>query len=218
MLPRLSLLPLIVLTIAGIAVGQSNHFTGLVHSSLPPFDFRVHVDSKHEGLAAGFSAIDRIEIRSAGRQVQTINFAGEDTPIVVGPWRESISLRDVDCDGYKDLLVRISLGAHGDAWYSLHRFDKASGVFVANPQFSGLPLQKVDCHNKLITTYVNSGAAGCVYESGTYRWVDGELLPVRIESQEVTEGGFNRIVRSWNNGKATDLTQRIEGDHCHQTK
>jgi len=217
MLTRLRLLPPIVFAIACVATAQSNRFVGIVHPSLPDFEFRVHVNDKKDGLTKGFQAIDRIEVRSAGRPVQTIRFAGEDTPTFRGPWKEAVSLQDVDCDGYKDLLVQISVGVHGDAWYHLYRFNQARGLFVEYPRFSSLPLEKIDCRNKLITTYVNSGAAGCVYESGTYRWVDGELLPVRIESQEIAnDGGFTRVVSSWSNGKDTILKQRVDGDDCHR--
>jgi hypothetical protein len=217
MLGRLSLLSLILSAAACVAAAQSSRFTGIVHPSVPPFEFLIHVGKNHGDLEEGFVAIDRIEIRSAGRLVQTIQFEGEDAPIVQAPWKEAVSLRDVDCDGYKDLLVRTTVGIHGDAWYHLYRFNPAQGKFVAYPRFSDLPLEKVDCRNKQITTYVNSGAAGCAYESGIYRWVNGELSPVRIETQEPTEdGGFTRTVRSWPNGKETVHKQRVNGDDCHR--
>ena len=217
MLTRLRLPQLIFFAVGCVATPQSGRFVGIVHPSLPPFQFRVHVENNPDARAEGFVAIDRIEVRSAGRYLQTIRFEGEDIPTVQGPWAESVSLRDVDCDGYKDLLVRTSVGIHGDAWYHLYRFNQARRLFVAYPSFDILPLQKVDCRNKSITTYVNSGAAGCLYERGTYRWVSGELLPARIESQELADdGGFTRVVRWWTNGKETVRKQRIDGDDCHR--
>lgn len=213
---RLRPLPLIILAVAYVSMGQSSRFTEVIHPSLPPFEFRVHVDDKQQALANGFSAIDSIGIESAGKPLQTLSFSGDDVPIINGPWRNAISLRDVDCDGYKDLLVRLTIGIHGDSWYHLYRFNQTSHLFVEYPRFSTLPLQKVDCRINLLTTYVNSGAAGCVYESGKYRWVDGELFPVRIESQEIADGGFNRIIRSWTKGKEVDIKQHIEGDDCHR--
>jgi hypothetical protein len=217
MLTRLRLLPAIVFAIACVATAQSNRFAGIVHSSLPPFEFSVHVDDKKDGSTDGFHALDRIEVRSAERPVQTIQFVGEDTPTFRGPWKEAVSLQDVDCDGYKDLLVQMSVGIHGDAWYHLYRFNQARGQFVEYPRFSSLPLKKIDCRRKLITTYVNSGAAGCVYESGTYRWANGELLPMRIESQEIADDrGFMRTVSSWSHGKEAIRKRRIDGDDCHR--
>jgi hypothetical protein len=177
----------------------------------------VHVDDKKDGSTEGFHALDRIEVRSAERPVQTIQFVGEDTPTFRGPWKEAVSLQDVDCDGYKDLLVQMSVGIHGEAWYHLYLFNQARGQFVEYPRFSSLPLKKIDCRRKLITTYVNSGAAGCVYESGTYRWANGELLPMRIESQEIADDrGFMRTVSSWSHGKEAIRKRRIDGDDCHR--
>jgi hypothetical protein len=216
MLTRLKLPPAIFFAVACVVTAQSNRFTGIVHPSLSPFEFRVHIDDKKDGMTEGFRAIDSVEVRSAGRPVQTIRFAGEETPIFRGPWKEVVSLRDVDCDGYKDLLVQISVGIHGDAWYHLYRFNQARSLFVEYPRFSSLPLKKIDCRNKLVVTYVNSGAAGCAYESGTYRWVDGELLPVRIESQEIATDGFTRVVSTWSNGKETIVKERVDGDDCHR--
>ena len=217
MLTRLRFPAAIVFAVACVAAAQSNRFTGIVHPSLPPFEFRVHIDDKKDGMTEGFHVIDRIEVRTAERPVQTIRFAGEEPPTFRGPWREVVSLRDVDCDGYKDLLVQMSVGVHGDAWYHLYRFNQARSLFVEYPRFSSLPLEKIDCRNKLVTTYVNSGAAGCAYESGTYRWVDGELLPVRIESQEIaSDGGFTRVVSTWSNGKETIVKQRVDEDDCHR--
>jgi hypothetical protein len=219
MLTRRRLLPLIVLAGACVASAQSIRFVGIVHPSLPAFEFRVHVDGKKDGVAEGFYAIDSIEVRSTERLVQTIRFMDKDTPINhtdTKIWGEPVTLRDIDCDGYKDLLVRITVGIHGDAWYHLFRFNQARGLFVEYPRFSTLPFRNVDCRSKVVTTYVNSGGAGCFYESGAYRWAKGELLPVRIESQEAADsGGFTRIVRSWSSGKETSLKQHIDGKDCH---
>src|ERR1700730_1144704 len=142
MLIRLRLVPLIVFAVAYVATVQSDRFAGIVHPSLPSFEFRVHIDDKKDGPTEGFHAIDRIEVRSAGRPVQRIQFVGEDTPTFRGPWKEVVSLQDVDCDGYKDLLVQMSVGIHGDAWYHLYRFNPARGLFVEYPRFSSLPLRK----------------------------------------------------------------------------
>jgi hypothetical protein len=216
MFARLRLLPLIVLAFSLVAAAQSDRFEGIVHPSLPLFEFRVHLENNAGALAGGFQAIDRIEVRSAGRRTQTIRFADDTAPAFRGPWRDVVYLEDVDCDGYKDLLVRTTMGIHGDAWYRLYRFDQVRDVFVEYPRFSKLPLKRVDCPNKSITTYVNSGAAGCEYESAVYRWVNGELQPVRVESQEVAEGGgFTRTVRTWDQGKETAVKQRVSPDDCH---
>jgi len=205
-----------VLAFACIAAAQSSSIDGIVHPSLPPFEFLVHYENTEGVFAEGFEGIDRIEVRSGGRHIQTIGFEGEDPPLITASWGEAVSLQDVDCDGYKDLLVRANVGAHGDAWYHLYRFNPKRGAFEEYLEFSSLPFKSVDCSDKVVKTYVNSGAAGCAYESGTYRWVDGELLPVRIESQEAADRGFTRTVRSWSDGKETVTKQSIGKGDCHR--
>jgi hypothetical protein len=215
-LTRSTRVALLALALLSVSAAQSSRVVGIIHRSLPPFEFLVYFDNNRGGLAEGAEPIDHIEVRSAGRHIQTIHFAPQDAPIVDGRWVEALSLRDVDCDGYKDLLVRKAAGIHGDDWYYLYRFNRARGVFVAYPRFSSLPLKNVNCGANIVTTYVNSGAAGCAYESGTYHWVDGELLPMRIESQEVTDGGFIRTIRSWSTGTETVVKQIVDAHDCHR--
>ncbi len=180
------------------ARAQTTRLTGSVHPGSPPIEILVHNQIGEEE----FAKIDRVDIRSRGHLLQTISFNGDEVP-TVRLSGETVRLIDIDCDGYKDLLVQHSVGIHGDAWYHLFRFNPAENKFVAYRRFSELPFVSVDCGKKVVTTYVNSGAAGCFYESGIYRWEKGELVPVRMETQvasEENDGTFTRTIRTLRNG------------------
>jgi hypothetical protein len=197
------------------AVASPKHYSGIVHGSLPRFDFAINeVDT---GENNGGKRITSIEIRSSNKLVQTIRFEDdENAPIDFAPG-DLVTLEDVDCDGYKDLLVRSLVGVHGDAWYHIYRFNTASHHFIEYAPFTTLAYSGVNCHTKLVKTYVNSGAAGCIYEAGWYHWVGGALLPVRIESQEGGEdGSFQRTIKVWRNGKEVVLSSTsVSANDCH---
>ncbi|MGA2167755.1 MAG: hypothetical protein ABSG62_06045 [Terracidiphilus sp.] len=168
--------------------------------------------------SSGAKRITSIDIHSAKKLVQTIRFEDdEDAPIDFAPGN-LVTLKDVACDGYKDLLVRNLVGVHGDAWHHLYRFDPAKRQFVEYAPFIELAYKGVDCRTKVVKTYVNSGAAGCIYEAGWYQRVNGELFPVRIESQDEDDNSsFLRTIRVWRNGKAIVLsTNSIPADDCHE--
>ena len=197
------------------AIASPKHYSGIVRDSLPRFDFAINeVDT---GENNGGKRITSIEIRSSKILVQTIRFDdAENAPIDFAPG-DLVTLEDVDCDGYKDLLVRYLVGVHGDAWYHLYRYNPAKGQFVEYVPFTELAYSGVNCHTKLVKTYVNSGAAGCSYEAGWYHWVNGELSPVRIESQDGGEdGSFRRTIKVWRNGKEVVLsTKSVSVNDCH---
>lgn len=208
------LLLICVTPLAGFA--QTKHFSGIVNPSLPRYAFVIH----ENGAASedGPTEIQSIEVRSAGKLVQTIHYENDDdAPIDFAPG-DMVTLQDIECNGYKDLLVRRSVGVHGDAWYDLYRFDPTRRRFNLYAPFSDLPYVGVDCKTGVIHTYVNSGAAGCMYSSGEYRWIHHKLEPVRIEDQEGGIGGtFTRKVTIWRAGKGTVLSQRsIPQDDCHR--
>lgn len=201
------------LATAIVAGASTKHFSGIVHQSLPPFRFTIY----EAGDGDGPKRITSIEIQSEHKLTQTIGFDDEDqAPIDFAPG-PTVTLEDLDCDGYKDLLVRTLVGVHGDAWYRLFRFDFSKRKFVEYRPFIDIAYKSVDCRKNLVKTYVNSGAAGCIYESGWYHWVNGVLRPVRIESQDGGENGsFVRTIRVWRDGKEVVLsTKSIPADDCH---
>jgi hypothetical protein len=198
---------------ATAAGASTKQFSGIVHRSLPPFRFTIY----ELGEGDGPKRITAIEINSAQRPVQTIRFDDEDDAPIDFALGVPATLEDVDCDGYKDLLVQNLVGVHGDAWYRLFRFDFSKRQFVEYGPFKDLAYKGVNCRTKLIKTYVNSGAAGCIYEAGWYHWINEVLLPVRIESQDDGENGsFARTIRVWRDGKEVILsTTSIPADNCH---
>jgi hypothetical protein len=203
----------ISLMMAITAGASTRELLGSVHRTLPPFRFTIY----EVGEGDGSKQITSIEIHSAERLVQTIRFDDDgNAPIDFAPG-DPLTLQDVDCDGYKDLLVRNLVGVHGDAWYRLFRFDSSNRRFVEYGPFKDLAYKSVDCSTKLLKTYVNSGAAGCIYEAGWYHWVNQVLLPVRIESQDGGDNGsFIRTIRLWRNGKEMVLSKNsVPVDNCH---
>ncbi|MGA9643206.1 MAG: hypothetical protein WBQ72_17550, partial [Terriglobales bacterium] len=211
---RIVVLALIVLC-AHVAPSQSVNLTGDVRSGVP--HFQIHYTGAKDD-ANGFATIHSITIRQSGKTIQTIRFSGEDVPRV-RDFRKAVQLRDINCDGYKDLLIEHLTGVHGDSWYHLYLFNRNSGMFVAYPQFSQLAFKQVDCRTREITTYVNSGQAGCAYESALYRWVNDSLTPVRIESQEASgeqNDTFTRTIQMWSGTKREVRKLRVPADDCHR--
>lgn len=204
---------LLAFLVVSASAAASEHYAGFVHKSLPRFDFTIsEVDTGN-----GASRITSIEIRTSKKLVQTIHFDDdENAPIGFSP-EEMVTLEDVDCDGYKDLLVTSLVGVHGDAWYHLYRFDPSKHRFIEYAPFTDLPYSGVNCHTKIVKTYINSGAAGCDYEAGWYHWVKGNLLPLRIESQDAgANESYQRTIRVWRDGKEVILSSMlVAADDCH---
>jgi hypothetical protein len=164
-----------------------------------------------------FSEILSVEITTGGRHVQSIQYSGEEKP-AVPVVSEAVRLTDVNCDGFKDLLVQHDVGVHGDAWYRLYLFEPSKGRFVLYPRFSKLPFKTVDCQSKIVNTHLNSGAAGCIYEDADYRWSGKRLIPIRIESQMSSDEAmetFTRTVERWHSGKRTVTKKTVSAENCH---
>jgi hypothetical protein len=194
---------------------QVRRFSEVIQPSLPRFEFLVHESSSVEANEA--RRITSIEILSAGKHLQSFQFPDDDdAPIDFAPGAP-VTFEDVNCDGYKDLLVRQLVGIHGDAWYSLYLFDQVKHRFVVYPPFRQLPYVSTDCRTGHIKTYLNSGAAGCVYEAGWYRWAGRELVPSRTESQDGGDNGsFIRTIEVWRNGKESIVLEtQVPIDDCH---
>ena len=189
--------------------GETRSLSVVVNASLPKYQIVVHQDD------AG-TQISQIDIRSGGKLIQTIRYSDEDeAPVGFAPGPE-VRLDDVDWDGYKDLLVAKMVGRSGDSWYYLYRFSLKERKFVEYAPFSELAYDGVNCHTKIVKTYVNSGAAGCSYEAGQYRWIKGILVPIRIESQDVSGDGFARTVRVYPGGELKVISERnLSFEDCH---
>ena len=200
--------------LACLAGSKTFRLSGSVHPGRAPFKIVVHAEPNGE---SGFNEILSVEITSGGRHVQSIVYKGEEKP-TVSVLSQAVVLADINCDGFKDLLVQYQGNNHGNAWYHLYLFEPAKGIFVSYDPFSELPFRKANCHSKTITTYVNEGAAGCEYTSGEYRWSGKTLIPIRMETQ-ANDGNtdeFIRTVETWMAGKRRVDTKKISGNDCHK--
>ena len=220
MTPRCWTLLALVVVSANFCFAREIHIAGTVSRALPPFDVTVHVDGD-VSADQGAGTIDRVEIRSAGKVIRTIQFEYPDEAPAAFPDDQVASFVDVDCDGYKDLLVRKRVGYGGaNAWYYLYLYDVAAHTFVISPKFDELPFRDADCKTKLIHTYNREGLAGCMYERGVYRWVHHELMPVRLIVQD--SDGDSSVVRTiyiWRDGKKEVLSRRSFAlEHCHDIR
>jgi hypothetical protein len=155
-----------------------------------------------------------------GKQlVQTISFASD--PIVSRKDQNPLALEDEDCDGYRDLEVTITGGVHGDWWERLFRFDPKLQKFVEVKGFEQYPSPEPECKLGILHTYVNTGAAGCTYEKGTYRWREGKLEPVVKEAQDVPHvearkiSFYVRTIDRWREGHHSRRIIKIPVDDCH---
>jgi hypothetical protein len=193
-----------------LAHAQSGDFSEA--SGQLEFRFKIESQTKMD-----FTVVKTIEVWNRGTKVQTISFEGNSELPTTPKGKKPIRFEDVDCDGFKDLLVHMTQGVHGDSWYELFRYRPESERFARYPKFAEKAFEKVDCKKKTVTTYVNSGAAGCDYGSGTYRWQDGELVPVRLETQETTSvtNVAIRSIETWVDGKHSVKRRRIIGENCH---
>ena len=202
-------------TLASSAIlwGGTRTLTGVVNPKLPRYQILVHEAGSDDDAGRQISQID---IRSGGKLIQTIRYSDDDeAPVGLAPGPD-VRLEDVDCDGYNDLLVAKLVGRSGDSWYYLYRFSLKEQKFVEYSSFSELAYDGVNCSTKIVKTYVNSGAAGCRYEAGQYRWIEGALVPIRIESQDSNGDGFVRTVRVYKGGKPTVVSeQKLSFENCH---
>ena len=120
---RAVLLVIAELVCASVAFSQTVSFQAKVSSNLPVFQIEY---SGIKNEVTGFSAINSIAIRQNEKTVQTIHFSGDDVSNV-RDLREAVQLRDINCDGYKDLLIEFLTGIHGDWWYHLYLFQPEDG-------------------------------------------------------------------------------------------
>jgi hypothetical protein len=214
---RSIVLAIVVFALCGFATRtQPFRLRGRVRADLPVLTFVAPTTP----FTDEYSVKSRMVTVHEGKQlVQTIWLA--DNPIVTFKEQNPLSLEDVDCDGYRDLAVTIESGIHGDTWERLFRFDPKLQKFVEVKGFEQYPSPEPECKLGILHTYVNSGAAGCMYEQGTYRWVGGKLEPLEKESQDLPDAEtgkisyFVRTIDRWQGGHRSRRTIKIPIDDCH---
>lgn len=213
---RTCTLALLALTLCGFAVRTKPfQLRGRAHADLPVLTITAKTRPP-QSEANGFLEVTAITIREGDRVVQTISFRDELPTTREG--LNPISFEDIDCDGYRDIVVTQTVGVHGDTWERLFRFDPTIKKFVEVKGFEQYPSPEADCKRKILHTYVESGAAGCIYERGTYHWVAGKLEPLEKESQEASTDGrdaFVRTVDRWREGHHSRRIIKIPVDDCH---
>src|SRR5205085_2827784 len=110
--------------------------------------------------------------------------------------QNAVRFQDIDCDGYRDILIQKTIGTSANTWYYLFRFHLNTGRFVEYERFAKISFVSVNCKDKTVKAYAQQGQAGCAYESDGYQWVQGELKRIRRESQVYDDGEFVRTIRT----------------------
>lgn len=161
--------------------GAICHFN--IHKSLPTYNFYLRGDVES-------NTIDQIEItKGIGNEtfVQKLEARMGESPI--GNFFE---IQDINSDGYNDIRLTNTWGATGNTFYNYWLFDPSKNIFVENTDLSSLSNPTPQLQTKTITTYKTGGMAGCIYTKGTYKFdSDGNLVPIRLEKQDLIEGNKN---------------------------
>jgi len=219
MLNEKKLLSVIMLSVSAAGFGQTETFVGSINPRLPAVTITTQYEKSRDVDVEMAKTISSIQIHFRNNIVQTIAYKQDDESQPVFhryPNDHPVELKDVDCDGYKDLLVRLSEGIHGETWYHLYRYEPGKRSFVEYLKFTELPLVSVNYKSKTVKTSVNSGAAGCVYSAATYHWVRGELVPLRDEEQwPGKDDNYTRIITDSTKGKAVVTQRNVSGKDCH---
>jgi hypothetical protein len=131
---------------------------------LPAYRVTPVLDSSH--------IVDRLEISSAGRRIQTLDECEViDSPPKGETWLKS---EDLNFDGYQDLLLLASWGATGNQSWCIWLFDAASSRFRYVPDF------QLGTHtlNPADKTIVTSSHDGRVYTQKTVRFAGAKPVIV----------------------------------------
>ncbi len=99
---------------------------------------------------------------------------------------DGIGFVDANFDGYLDLQVFYDRGNSGNESFNFYLFDKKTGRFTYDENFSGLFGQgaSFDPDKKEIRTGGLRGCAGDCYAFETYRQVNGKMILVSVLRQE----------------------------------
>jgi hypothetical protein len=167
--------------------GRSFHCT--LQTGGPAINVALIPDSSENTIA-------RVELRYSGEATpfQTL-VEGEDEP----PYRGADFFlgRDLDNDGYTDLLLLSSWGATGNHFYNVWRWTPSQHRFVFDTTLSAIASPSPVTGRPCVQTHTNSGDAGMSYESATLCLENSEWNRVADESQQRVEslGAFVRQKR-----------------------
>lgn len=142
------------------------------------------------------NTISRIELR---RDSETTPFQTLTEGQTESPYRgaEFFSARDVDGDGYLDLLLLSEWGVTGNSYYHVWRWNAADNRFVFDSTLGTVASPTPVPGRPCVTTRAGGGHAGMIYTAGTLCLERGSWKWESTEDQEWNEraGVYLRRVR-----------------------
>jgi hypothetical protein len=143
------------------------------------------------------NTISRIELR---HESDTVPFQTLTEGETESPYRgaDFFTTRDLDNDGFSDLLLLSEWGATGNAFYHVWRWNPSAQRFVFDSTLSAMsrptPLRGRAC----VSTRANGGRAGMIYDADTLCLEQGRWIRVAAESQQYDDRlkAFVRVVRT----------------------
>ncbi len=164
-----------------------------IHKSLPAYTFHL-VGNRESNL------IDSIEV-SKGNDTAIIQVL-KDFEMDEPPFRGAkyFQAEDINFDGYRDLKLLSWWGVTGNKGYSYWLFEPKKNRFVFNQELRDLSNPTPNYKRKLIKTHSVGGMAGYIYENADYAFVNGRLVSIREEVQDLAKIGSISLGLSGNEG------------------
>jgi hypothetical protein len=146
-----------------------------LHAGGPVIEAALIADSAENRIAL-------IELRHPGESTpfQTLSEGQEESPYRGADY---FAGRDLDDDGYLDLLLLSSWGATGNKFYQVWRWSAKQQRFAFDSTLSGIASPSPISGRPCVRTHANAGDAGLSYEAATLCLVDGNWIRVSSESQ-----------------------------------
>lgn len=171
-------------------------FRCTLHAGGPVIDVALVPDSSE-------NRIGRVELRHPGETTpfQTL-VEGEDEP----PYRGADFFvgRDLDNDGYVDLLLLSTWGATGNNFFNVWRWTPSQEHFVFDTTLSALASPSPVPGRPCVQTRANAGDAGMSYEAATLCLENSKWIRVAAESQQRVEG-LRAFIRQTRERRGTSL-------------
>lgn len=182
------------------AAARGNGAAGTSSTTDTPFAFRMHETQ------AGM--VDSITVTRGGQPVQTLRPSENLVPPESSV--ERIHRADLDFDGHADLgfVTELSMaGSRSEYW----RMDPRTGRFAPAGVYETL---QPDSAAREFTTYIRGGHAGRLWTASRWRWMDGAMVEVRQEEQDVLpdDAGFVRIIRERRGGALAETSRDTVAD------
>lgn len=152
--------------------------------------------------------VDSITVTRGGRPVQTLLPSENHVPPETGV--ERIHRTDLDFDGHADLgfVTELSMaGSRSEYW----RLEPGTGEFSHAGVYETL---QPDSALRELTTYVRGGHGGRLWTASRWRWMDGALVELRQEEQDVQPDGegYVHIVRERRGGALAETARDTVAD------